>query len=602
MRLPKAPLESASAKTLAALLTFLIFLASAFRTGWTQPGTDFANYYTAASLVRQSQSLHDYYDWTWFARQMSYAGFERQIGAYTPQTPLTMLPMVWLTKFPPQKAKQIWLACNLVFLGMTIWLLSRITRFGVAEIWLLAFCGYFSLSRNFLFGQYYVFLLFLLSLAFYFLHRKAYLLGGVTTALTFGLKLYGGPFLLYFAARREWKALISMMVAVVLLAGAAVALFGLPDIHYYATQILPRTLEGGSIDPYAPGVPTFSTLLRRLFVREPQLNPSPLWEAPWLFFFLRTFVSLAIVALLFLQTSMRRTTARHDFAWFMIAAVLLSTSTASYTYILLLLPLVLLLEESGPAESVFLVISYVLMTLPLRPASLFPKVWLLLALFLVVGWPGLRRISLRTALALAVAIAVVAVIDAKRHMRDYANEPGQHFERLAVGEETLFSSFPAISRSGLFYQSMGKDRYVLRWLHEKRNDELRFEGQALHPRVAVDGESILFELVANRRSTMMQLDPATGKTKPLAMPVPADPRATVVSPDGKWIAYESSEDGPAQIWLRDVSNGRTRRWTGGKCNNSSPAWELDSKAIVFASDCGRAFGLPALYQAKLESE
>jgi Tol biopolymer transport system component len=37
--------------------------------------------------------------------------------------------------------------------------------------------------------------------------------------------------------------------------------------------------------------------------------------------------------------------------------------------------------------------------------------------------------------------------------------------------------------------------------------------------------------------------------------------------------------------------------TGGNCNSSSPAWTLDSSSILFASDCGRAFGLPALYRA-----
>jgi hypothetical protein len=39
--------------------------------------------------------------------------------------------------------------------------------------------------------------------------------------------------------------------------------------------------------------------------------------------------------------------------------------------------------------------------------------------------------------------------------------------------------------------------------------------------------------------------------------------------------------------------------TGGNCNSSSPAWALDSESILFASDCGRAFGLPALYRARL---
>jgi Tol biopolymer transport system component len=68
------------------------------------------------------------------------------------------------------------------------------------------------------------------------------------------------------------------------------------------------------------------------------------------------------------------------------------------------------------------------------------------------------------------------------------------------------------------------------------------------------------------------------------------------------MAFESARDGPTQIWLRDLPSGAERRLTGGNCNNSSPAWELDSKAILFASDCGRAFGLPALYRARLAGQ
>jgi len=379
---------------LAALGAFLFLLAGPFWAGWTQAETDFPNYYTAAGLVRQHQPLHNYYDWTWFARQMNYAGNGTQLGAYTPQTPLSMLPMVELAGFAPQTAKRIWLVSNLAFLGLTIWLLSQVTRFRFEAIWLLASCGYFSLRTNFLYGQYYIFLLFLLTLAFYFLHRKSHLLGGCTTGIVFGLKLYGGPFLLYFAAKRQWRALIGMIAMVIFLVGVAIVLFGPADVHYYATQILPRSLEGGSVDPYSPGDPTFSTLLRRVLVAEPELNPHPLWKAPWLFFFLKSFISLAIVAYLFLGVNVKQTTDRHDFSWFVVAVLLLSTSTVSYTFIVLLLPLVLLLEESGPRRSIFLVVSYVLLTLPLHAAWMFPKVWVLLALFIALGWPCWRKVPL----------------------------------------------------------------------------------------------------------------------------------------------------------------------------------------------------------------
>ena len=83
------------------LAGFALFLATTFRTGWSEVSTDFPNYYTAAVLVRQGKPLRDFYDWTWFARQMNYAGIEHQLGAYSPQTPLTMLPMVATAGLPP---------------------------------------------------------------------------------------------------------------------------------------------------------------------------------------------------------------------------------------------------------------------------------------------------------------------------------------------------------------------------------------------------------------------------------------------------------------------------------------------------------------------
>src|ERR1700692_4982389 len=91
-----------------ALLMLALFLAASFRKGWTRDETDFPNYYTAAVLVTHRAPLRDYYDWTWFQRQMNYAGIEAQLGAYTPQTPLTMLPLLELTSFAPQAANKIW--------------------------------------------------------------------------------------------------------------------------------------------------------------------------------------------------------------------------------------------------------------------------------------------------------------------------------------------------------------------------------------------------------------------------------------------------------------------------------------------------------------
>jgi Tol biopolymer transport system component len=72
-----------------------------------------------------------------------------------------------------------------------------------------------------------------------------------------------------------------------------------------------------------------------------------------------------------------------------------------------------------------------------------------------------------------------------------------------------------------------------------------------------------------------------------------------ISPDGKWVAFTSTSTGSQQIRLRNIATGEAQLLTGGNCNSSSPAWELDSQTVIFASDCGRAFGMFALYRAPL---
>jgi hypothetical protein len=128
--------------------------------------------------VRKGEPLRNFYDWMWFQRQMNYAGIERQLGGYIPQAPAAMLSILPIARFPSQTAKRIWLVANLAFLAGTLWLLSRITRFGLADIVLLAVAGYGSLHMNLLLGQYYIFLPFLLTLAFYLLNRNSGFSGG----------------------------------------------------------------------------------------------------------------------------------------------------------------------------------------------------------------------------------------------------------------------------------------------------------------------------------------------------------------------------------------------------------------------------------------
>jgi len=586
------------------LIAFLLFVSTAFRSGWTRLSTDFPNYYTAAVAVREHKQLRNFYDWTWFAGEMNYAGIENQLGAYAAQTPLTMLPLLPLSGLTPITAKRVWLVLNLVLLAAVVVMLARCTNLWWEGIAFLLVCGYSSLASNFVYGQYYVFLLFLLTFMFYLFTKSSAGRGGFVAGLAAGMKLYTAPLLIYFAAKRSWAAAAGMLAAVACSGAIAVTLFGPGDVLYYLTHVLPRTLEGGSIDPYNPGVPTLSTLLHRLFLREPELNPHPVLDSPWLFFVLRTALQLSIVAFTALGLAAGRSSnLRRDFAWAIISLVLLSTSTASYTFILLLLPIALLIETTSIWKSAYFAATYTLVCANLKPAWLFPKLWPLVILYIVVGVSHWRAVRGWPAVSVAVAVLALSWADARLRMSEYVKEPGRSYSHIAAEEGALFSGYPAITRSGLFFQAMGdyrkgQDRYVLRWLHGDRIETVAFQGSVLHP-VAVDGE-LLVDLVASRASRTMRFDPAGAS----AAPTPRQDRqeaASAVSPDGKWTVYAKSSPVGQELWLQESATRKARLLAGGACNNSSPAWALDSSAIIFASDCDRAFGLPALYRAPLSA-
>jgi hypothetical protein len=564
--------------------------------------TDFPNYYTAAVLVLKGEKLHNYYDWTWFQRQINYAGIERQLGGYIPQTPLTMLPVVPLAAFPPQTAKRIWLIASLGFLGGTVWLLSSITQLRMTDIWLLASVGYGSIHVNFLLGQYYLFLLFLLTLAVYCLQQNRFRSSGFLFATAFALKLYGGPFFLYFAAKRRWQPLLGMLAGSLCFGAVAVGLFGWSEIVYFGREILPRALTGETLDPYNPGNGTISTLLRRTLMFEPELNPHPFLQAPWLFFFLQPLLTYAIVGIPLLALA-QSTATKIDAAWFFVALLLASPNTASYTFILLLLPISLLVEQASRRKRLLLILCYFALTLPMRPSWnwLFPKVWFLLFLFILAGADYWRQIQIARALIGVAIIMLAAALIAKRSLVSYYQEPSQHWQRIAVERGAIYSSNPAVLKTGIVYESINADRYILRWQHGNQIDSLSFAGEAFHP-VALSPEGpVWFELVANRTSTAMQFTPgvADASAQPTAIVYPTG--FSVISPDGKWIAFTAAASGRKRILLRKFGDKNAITLTGGNCNSFAPAWDLDSKGIVFASDCGRGIGLPALYRACLSA-
>jgi hypothetical protein len=663
----------------AALVSLAWFLTDAAERGWSKRSTDFPNYYTAATLARthtqfRDQSLRNFYDWPWFQRQISFMGFGQQLGGYIPQTPLAMAPYIPVSFLPPLQARRAWFVLNCIFLGVACLLISRITQFSTAGVWLLAFLGSATLRPNFELGQYYVFLLMLFSLAAWYLERGKDMRGGVVLGTAIALKLYGAPLLLLAFARRRWQMLWGAVLALVVALTVAAAAFGWKDLGYYATAVLPRTLGGETLDPYHLSNGTAATLLRRWFLFEAELNPHPLIESTAAFYFLWTAFTLLVLLLPALASRGEiAAPSKRTLAWWLIGMLLVSPNTASYTFALAILPVALLLDALPRRYWLWILIAFFLLTVPLRPAwsRAFPRVWLLLFLFAIAGYPELKRIPVRTAGVALAALFVFSAGAAAWQTRASAREPWRHYP-LAVNERgAIYSSAPQSSRAGLIYESIGPTNYLLR----RDGRTFSFAGHALHPTTPDEGFPVYFELVSGASSRIMSFDERSSGSAAVAIDVPDAQQPTVshggrlltwtsggglflfdgararrianaardasftpgdrgivfirdgernsievldlvsmgtrtavsdsvelaspsVSPDGRELLFSARRHGNMQVRVADLWTGKQTTLTGGNCNNYSPIWS-GSEEIVFASDCRRGLGLPALYRARL---
>jgi len=264
----------------------------------------------------------------------------------------------------------------------------------------------------------------------------------------------------------------------------------------------------------------------------------------------------------------------------------------------------LLLRDATVQDKLLLIAAFVALTLPLKLSwhTFFPRLWVLLALFIFVGREYWRGLSFKVAATTVACAAVVASVSAWTHYRAYEREPGRNFEVAALQPGAIFSSSPAVARAGLFYQAMADGKYVLEWETSAGIKELSFDGQSFHPFVLSPDGPVYFELVAHQKSTMMQFDPATQVATPALGVQMASPTGSLASPDGKWTISESTKNGWKQLQLTNNASGDVRQLTSSRCNNTSPAWELDSSAVIFASDCDRSTGLPALYRAPIAAK
>jgi len=710
-----ANLAGSIAEDLLLALLVGVFVWRGFLPAWRSLNTNFPNYYLVANLYREGSSLNQIYDWTWTQRQKDHASIDETIGAFAMLTPFSLMPVLPLSSWPPLAAKRGWLLLNLVLLALVGYLLHRMTKLGARRVALLMFLAVVPLRSNFLLGQEYVLLLFLFTLAAWLYFRERPIESGLILAVGGALKIYPALFLIFFLRKRQWRAAAGLSVGSIALWLLSAALFGVETVRTYLVEILPWALRGEGMDPYNPGWNSFSAVLHRLFIFEPELNPHPVAHLPALYCVLHPICQATIfVPFLWLMGSSRGSPEREKLHWgaFVAMLLVLSTAPASYDFNGLILTAVLatsyLVVGGRKREAAVIVILYALVCFPLphmlqgspdgwKMLLAVPRLWAMTALWICLMLVSMRstaemprarlkRTEIVVLLTLWMALVVGATTLNIRHTR---GEFENYKTRLFAAPESILVVDPVIAEDKVWFTMMTSDGFHTGNFDGRRLSLISLAADSFHPTIALNSSMALVELTsahsrivrfpvavsapgpemisaeaedaekpsvssdgrwlafireskgrgslwvkaldpgaggepkreAERQLSEKQLDvmeavfdgtnnivfsarssggqPALFHTRPehacvLEENVLAPRRYPAVSPDGRWLSFSERDRGNWQLWVRDLATHEERRLTDSECNSIESAWYPDSKHIVYATDCGRGYGLTAL--------
>jgi serine/threonine-protein kinase len=98
-----------------------------------------------------------------------------------------------------------------------------------------------------------------------------------------------------------------------------------------------------------------------------------------------------------------------------------------------------------------------------------------------------------------------------------------------------------------------------------------------------DGRSLLFTRFRDYADQdVLQVDVGGGPATPLLAERFAEMRPAL-SPDGRWLLYQSDESGRLEVYLRPFPDVHSARWPVSTSGGTSPAWRGDGREIFFVS-------------------
>ena len=135
----------------------------------------------------------------------------------------------------------------------------------------------------------------------------------------------------------------------------------------------------------------------------------------------------------------------------------------------------------------------------------------------------------------------------------------------------------------------GIDRLMAQTPRPLRVNDLFAIQRLADPALSPDGKWVVYtqtspDLAQNKNLSDLWIISTAGGAPRRLTDDPAADRRAAWSPDGRWIAFESTRSGTSQIWIVSRGGGNAKQFTTLSTGASEPVWSPDGKWIAFVSD------------------
>jgi len=344
--------------------------------------SDFSNYYVSARLIVDQKELKNIYNNQWFADQIKEYKINEP-GKFAPFPPITAWVMIPLTFTDALTAKQIFTVINCLLLFFCIWLIKRLSDWDWASSTLLMLAAGNGLINNVRFGQLYLLITSGILLVIYFDKRSKLKLASVMLGFITCLKYLPIVLLSSFLFLKKYRILFYTTISIFGFIVLQYIFFGSEVMKQFITStLLPHLngeIEGQGMNSYL--FQSWDSLFRNIYNIPSGHDSAPLSHLPLdlmiLKFALFLLVGLSLlISTLLVKNSMVsekfKTNTIISLPFF--AAFTILPASASYHFILLVVPLALLLDLEEFIKNEKVAIALIYASIGVIPYGLFFKV------------------------------------------------------------------------------------------------------------------------------------------------------------------------------------------------------------------------------------